>query len=190
MDALAHCFEAFCAPGYHPMADGIALEGMRLVREFLPRAYADGKDLHARTHMMMAASMGATAFQKGLGMVHSLSHPLGGATGIHHGLANAIFMPYVMRYNRPAIEAKMDRLARCLDLPRGGYDGVMEWMLQLRESLGLPHTLAEADVGFDEAMAKRLAPLALDDPSQGTNPRPATVQQLEGVFLDAYRGTL
>lgn len=190
MDALAHSFEALCAPGYHPMADGIALEGMRLVKDNLPRVFADGSDLEARTHMLMAASMGATAFQKGLGMVHSLSHPLGGATGIHHGLANAIFLPYVMVYNRPTIEAKMDRLARFLELPKPGFDGVMAWMLELRASLKLPHTLAEADVGFDEAMATRLAPLAAADPSQGTNPREAGIEQLRDVFLAAFSGTL
>jgi len=190
MDALAHCFEAFCAPGYHPMADGIALEGMRLVKDNLLKVFADGSDLEARTHMMMAASMGATAFQKGLGMVHSLSHPLGGATGIHHGLANAIFLPYVMVYNRVVIEAKMDRLARFLELPEPGFDGVMAWMLSLRSLLELPHTLAEADVGFDEGMAATLAPLAALDPSQASNPRPATEAQLRDVFLDAFRGTL
>jgi alcohol dehydrogenase class IV len=189
MDALAHCFEAYCAPGYHPMADGIAVEGMRLVAEHLPRVFADGRDAHARTHMMMAASMGATAFQKGLGMVHSLSHPLGGATGIHHGLANAIFLPYVMEFNRDAIEERMVYLARALDLPRPGFDGVIAWMLELRRTLGLPHTL-EAAKGFDEAMAERLAPLAAIDPSQGTNPKPATVAELRGVFVKALRGEL
>lgn len=190
MDALAHCFEAFCAPGYHPMADGIALEGMWLIKQHLPRAFADGKDLESRTNMMMAASMGATAFQKGLGMVHSLSHPLGGATGIHHGLANAIFLPYVMEFNRDVIEPKMDALARVIDLPKRGFDGVMAWMLELRASLGLPHTLEGAAKGFDAAMAKRLAPLAALDPSQGTNPKPATEAELEGVFLKAWRGEL
>ncbi|MCA9710130.1 MAG: iron-containing alcohol dehydrogenase [Myxococcales bacterium] len=189
MDALAHCFEAFCAPGYHPMADGIAVEGMRLVHEHLPRVFADGHDAVSRTHMMMAASMGATAFQKGLGMVHSLSHPLGGATGIHHGLANAILLPYVMEFNRDAIEARMTYLARALDLPRPGFDGVMAWMLELRSSLGLPHTL-QAAPGFDEAMAHRLAPLAARDPSQSTNPKPATEAELEGVFVQALRGEL
>lgn len=190
MDALAHCFEAFCAPGYHPMADGIALEGMRLVNENLLKVFADGSDIDARTHMMMAASMGATAFQKGLGMVHSLSHPLGGATGIHHGLANAIFLPYVMVYNRPTIETKMHRLARALELPKTGFDGVLAWMLELRSALKLPHTLREADVGFTEEMAATLAPLAAADPSQGSNPRPATVEQLRDVFLAALRGDL
>ncbi len=189
MDALAHCFEAYCAPGYHPMADGIALEGMRLIHENLRRAYAQGRDATARTHMMMAASMGATAFQKGLGLVHALSHPLGGATGLHHGTANAIFLPYVMVYNRDAIEPSMQRLARFLDLPTLGFDGVLQWMLDLRRDLGLPHTLQGVD-GFDEAMARRLAPLAQRDPSLATNPKPCTLQDLETVFLQALNGDL
>ena len=189
MDALAHCFEAFCAPGYHPMADGIALEGMRLIHENLLHAHHDGHDATARTHMMMAASMGATAFQKGLGLVHALSHPLGGATGLHHGTANAIFLPYVMVHNRATIEGAMDRLARFLQLPKPGFDGVMQWMLDLREQLGLPHTLQGVD-GFDERMAKALAPLAAADPSLGTNPKPCTLEELEAVFLAAWRGDL
>ena len=184
--ALFGCEESSDAPP----PDGIAIEGMRLVRENLPKVFANGQDATARTHMMMAASMGATAFQKGLGMVHSLSHPLGGATGIHHGLANAIFMPYVMEFNRDVIEDRMVWLARALDLPRGGFDGVMAWMLELRSGLKLPHTLEGSAPGFDEAMAKRLAPLAARDPSQGTNPKPATEAEQEGVFLKAWRGEL
>ena len=112
LDALAHCLEAYCAPGYHPMADGIAVEGMRLVKEYLPRAYRDGADIEARAHMMSAAAMGATAFQKGLGAIHALSHPVGALYDTHHGLTNAVFMPYVLAYNRPAIEAKIERLCR------------------------------------------------------------------------------
>lgn len=189
MDALAHCFEAFCAPGYHPMADGIALEGMRLISEYLPRAFADGSDLEARTQMLMAASMGATAFQKGLGLVHALSHPIGGATGLHHGTANAIFLPYVMVFNRDVIAHRMDRLARFLQLPQAGFDGVMAWMLELRSSLGMPHTL-EAAEGFDAAMAARLAPMAVADPSMGTNPKPASVAECEAVFVAALDGAL
>jgi alcohol dehydrogenase class IV len=189
MDALAHCFEALCAPAYHPMADGIALEGMRLIQTALPRVVEDGSDAEARTHMMMAASMGATAFQKGLGVVHALSHPLGGATGLHHGLANAIFLPYCMAFNRAEIEEKMQVLARHLQLPTAGYPGVMQWMLDLRAQLEIPHTL-EGVEGFDEAMAKQLAPLAAADPSMGTNPRPATVAELEQLFLDSWRGVL
>ncbi len=189
MDALAHSFEALCAPGYHPMADGIALEGLRLVHENLERVVANGEDAEARTHMMMAASMGATAFQKGLGLVHALSHPLGGATNIHHGLANAIFMPYVMVYNREAIGGAMHRLARHLELRRGGFEGVLEWMLRLRERLGISHTLEVAN-GFDAAMARSLSPAAAADPSMGTNPVSATAADCERVFLRALHGDL
>ncbi len=189
MDALAHCFEALCAPGYHPMADGIALEGMRLINENLERVFADGSDAEARTHMLMASSMGSTAFQKGLGLIHALSHPLGGATGIHHGTANAIFMPYVMVYNREVIESRMEHLARVLQLPKSGFDGVMDWVLGLREHLGMPHTL-EGTPGFDAAMAKRLAPLAVVDPTMATNPKPADAEACERVFLQALRGEL
>jgi alcohol dehydrogenase class IV len=189
MDALAHCFEAYCAPGYHPMADGIALEGMRLVHENLRVVHRDGHDATARTHMMMAASMGATAFQKGLGLVHALSHPIGGATGLHHGTANAIFLPYVMVHNRAVIEPAMDRLASFLRLPKPGFDGVMQWMLDMRAELGMPHTL-EGVEGFDAAMAKALAPLAAADPSLGTNPKPCSLDELEAVFIAAWRGDL
>lgn len=190
MDALAHCFEAFCATGFHPLADGIALEGLRLIHLHLREAVADGHDATARTNLLVAASMGATAFQKGLGLVHALSHPLGGVTKIHHGTANAIFMPYVMAFNRETIEAPMRRLALTLDLSHPGFDAVMSWILDLRRDLGLPHTLAEADVGFDAAMARRLAPMAMNDPSMGGNPRPATVDDCERLFLRAYTGDL
>jgi len=190
MDALAHCFEAFCATGFHPLADGIALEGLRLIHLHLREAVADGHDATARTNLLVAASMGATAFQKGLGLVHALSHPLGGVTKIHHGTANAIFMPYVMAFNRETIEAPMRRLALALDLSHPGFDAVMSWILDLRRDLGLPHTLAEADVGFDAAMARRLAPMAMNDPSMGGNPRPATVDDCERLFLRAYTGDL
>ena len=131
MDALAHCLEAYCAPGYHPMADGIALEGMRLVFENLPRAFADGKDLTARAHMMAAAAMGATAFQKGLGAIHSLSHPIGALYDTHHGMTNAVFMPYVLAFNRPAIEERIGRAAAYLGI-EGGFDGFAKAVLELR----------------------------------------------------------
>ena len=189
MDALAHAFEALCAPGYHPMADGIALEGIRLVHENLRRCVSDGDDVVARTHMMMAASMGATAFQKGLGLVHALSHPLGGATNIHHGLANAVFMPYVMMFNRDAIADKMVVLTRHLGLDDSGFDCALQWMIDLRHDLGIPHTLAEA-CSFQPHMAKTLAPLAARDPSLGTNPRPASLNELEQVFIRAFEGDL
>ena len=144
MDALAHCFEAYCAPSYHPMADGIALEGMRLIAANLVRACENGRDGEARAHLLMAAAMGATAFQKGLGLIHALSHPVGGVTGLHHGTANAIFQPYVMVHNRPVIEARMERLARTLELDGAGagFDVVLDWFLALRRRVGLPESLA------------------------------------------------
>ncbi len=189
MDALAHCFEAYCAPGYHPMADGIALEGMRLVRENLPVAFRDGADLVARTHMLMASSMGATAFQKGLGLVHAWSHPLGGHTGLHHGTANAIFLPYVMIHNRAVIAPAMDRLARYLDLPKAGFDGVLGWMLDLRKELGLPHTLAGLPK-IHRGLGKELVEQAAADPSLGSNPKPCTHDELVSVFEKAFDGDL
>jgi alcohol dehydrogenase class IV len=191
MDALAHCFEAYCAPFYHPMADGIALEGMRLIKDNLVRVFEEPKDIEARTHMLMASAMGATAFQKGLGLVHALSHPLGGATNVHHGTANAIFLPYVMVFNRTAIAKKMDMLARWLEIPvaSNGFDAVLGWMIELRKALQLPHTL-EGVEGFSEAMAARLAPLAVEDPSMGGNPIPASVEDCERVFIKALEGDL
>jgi alcohol dehydrogenase class IV len=191
MDAFAHCFEAFCAPNYHPMADGIALEGMRLIKDNLLVAYADPKHIEARTHMLMASAMGATAFQKGLGLVHALSHPLGGATNVHHGTANAIFLPYVMIFNREAIAGKMDMLARVLEIPvaSNGFDAVLGWMIELRRRLDLPHTLESVD-GFSKSMAAQLAPLAVADPSMGGNPIPANERDCERVFLKALDGDL
>lgn len=191
LDAFAHCFEAYCAPGYHPMADGIALEGMRLIAANLRRAVDHPADLVARTHMLMASAMGATAFQKGLGLVHALSHPLGGAIGIHHGLANAIFLPYVMVFNRAAIGDKMTRLAGALDLPRedgGGFESVMIWLLELRTALGVPHGLEGS--GFEAPMAARLAPQAAADPSMGGNPLPASIAELEALYKAAFGGSL
>ncbi|MBM3571437.1 MAG: iron-containing alcohol dehydrogenase, partial [Alphaproteobacteria bacterium] len=151
MDALAHCIEAFCAPGNHPMADGIALEGCRLIKEHLPRAFADGKDLIARGQMLVAASMGATAFQKGLGAVHSISHPVGALYDTHHGLTNAVMMPYVMAFNRPAIEERMTRLAAYLGLANPSFGAALGWMLAFRRALKIPHTLRELGVGPERA---------------------------------------
>jgi alcohol dehydrogenase class IV len=189
MDALAHCFEAYCAPGYHPMADGIALEGLRLVHENLVRAYQDGTDLSARTHLLMAASMGATAFQKGLGLIHALSHPVGGLTGLHHGTANSIFQPYVMIHNRAVIEDRMPRLAKHLGLTGGdgGFDTVLEWILALRSQLELPHTLEGI---IDEELTSTIVPMAAADPSLATNPKPCTYEEIERVLLKSLHGDL
>src|SRR5690606_5727949 len=145
IDAFIHCFEAYCAPGYHPFADGIALEGMRLIQAALPRAYRNGADAAARTDMMVASSMGATAFQKGLGIVHAIAHALGGAIGIHHGLANAILLPYCMLYNRDVIAEKTRRLARFMELERQDFEGLLDWVIETRAALGVPHRLGGID---------------------------------------------
>ena len=187
MDALAHCFEAWCAPGYHPMADGIALEGMRLIHENLIRVYENGRDLEARTHLLMAAAMGATAFQKGLGLIHALSHPVGGMTGLHHGTANAIFHPYVMIHNRPVIEARMPQLARAVGLSGERFEDVLDWVLTLRDQLGLPHSLEGI---VDETMIAKLVPMAAEDPSLATNPKPCDHEEIESVLRKTIRGDL
>ena len=189
MDALAHSLEAYCCDlEYHPMGDGIALEGMRLVKEFLPRAVADGGDIEARAHMMAAAAMGATAFQKGLGAIHALSHPLGAVFDVHHGLSNAVVMPYVLAFNRPAIETKMERLARYLGLDRPDFGAVMDWVLALRETIGIPHTLA--GIGVDGARVDELANMAAADPCAGENPMPAGANEMRAIYADALAGRL
>ena len=188
MDALAHCFEAYCAPGYHPMADGIAVEGMRLVREWLPKAVADGHDLDARSNMLAAASMGATAFQKGLGAIHSLSHPIGAIYDTHHGLTNAVVMPYVMAHNRPAIDERMGRLAAYLGLDQHSYAGVMDWVLNLRDLLEIPHTLE--GLGLDDARAEEICEAAAIDPTAPTNPIPLNPTNLRAMFDDALAGRI
>jgi len=188
MDALAHCLEAYCAPGYHPLADGIAVEGMRLVHDYLPVACADGGDLEARGHMLVAAGMGATAFQKGLGAIHSLSHPVGAHYDTHHGLTNAVFMPYVLAFNRPAIETRIAAVARYLALSAPDFDGFLAWILSLREALGIPHTLA--GLGVDDRDVDRIAAEAEHDPSTPGNPVPVTAKELKQIFLDALNGRL
>jgi alcohol dehydrogenase class IV len=188
MDALAHCLEAYCAPGFHPMADGIAVEGMRLVKEALPIAVKDGKNLVARAQMMAAASMGATAFQKGLGAIHALSHPVGAVYDAHHGLTNAVVMPYVLEFNRQAIEAKMARLAAWLGLPDPSFKGVMAWVLALRKEIGIPHTLKDLGVGTDRL--DELSVMAAADPSAGGNPIPIGAPELKQMFIACIEGKL
>ncbi|HEU4520092.1 MAG TPA: iron-containing alcohol dehydrogenase, partial [Microvirga sp.] len=185
LDALAHCLEAYCAPGYHPMAEGIAVEGIRLVKEHLPRAYRDGADIDARAHMMSAAAMGATAFQKGLGAIHALSHPAGALYDTHHGLTNAVFMPYVLAYNRPAIEAKIARLSAYIGL-EPGFEAFLDWVLALRAELGVPHTLAGLKIGperFDE-----MAAMAPEDPTAGGNPVPIDRASARALYENALAG--
>ena len=188
MDALSHCLEAFSSPVFHPLAQGIALEGMRLVRDALPAAVADGTDIAARARMQVAASMGSTAFQKGLGAMHSLSHPCGAVLDTHHGLTNAVVMPYVLAFNRPAIEERMAALGRYLALPDPSFAGILDWILDLRERIGIPHTLE--DIGVDEPHAARLAPMAAHDPSSPTNPVPLDADNLEALYLRAINGVL
>jgi alcohol dehydrogenase class IV len=187
MDALAHCLEAYSAPGYHPMADGIAVEGMRLVKTALERAVADGTDLDARADMMSAAAMGATAFQKGLGAIHALSHPVGALYDTHHGMTNAVFMPYVLAFNRPAIEERIGRVAAYLGI-EGGFSGFTTWLLGLRERIGVPHTLR--DLGVDDAKAELIAEMAPNDPSAGGNPVPLDREASLRLFRAAYDGRL
>jgi alcohol dehydrogenase len=188
MDALAHNLEAYCAPSHHPLAEGIALEGMRLVKDNLVRATRNGADLEARAHMLAAASMGAAAFQKGLGAIHSLSHPVGAVYDSHHGLSNAVFMPYVLAFNRAAIEPKMARLARYLGLASASTQGVIDWVLELRRELGIPHT-ADA-IGVRSADLDRLAAMAAEDPSCGGNPLPVDAASLRRLFQASLDGRL
>jgi alcohol dehydrogenase class IV len=187
LDALAHCLEAYCAPSYHPMADGIGVEGMRLVKEYLPRAYRDGSDVEARAHMMSAAAMGATAFQKGLGAIHALSHPAGALYDTHHGLTNAVFMPYVLVYNRDAIDAKIERLAAYLGL-QPSFEAFLGWIVALRRELQVPHTLEGLKIGperFDE-----MAAMAPQDPTAGGNPVPITTESARRLYENALSGRL
>ncbi len=188
MDALAHCLEAYCVPSYHPMADGVAVEGMRLIKDWLPVAVKDGRNLTARAHMMAAATMGATAFQKGLGAIHSLSHPVGAIYDTHHGLTNAVVMPYVMQFNRAAIEGKMTRLAAWLELANPSYAAVLDWVLALRKEIGIPHTLKE--IGVDKARLDELSQAAYEDPSTGGNPVPIGAADLKKMFVASIDGQL
>lgn len=187
-DAFVHCFEAFCAPGFHPMADGIALEGMRRIAAFLPRAVADGGDLEARANMMAAAAMGATAFQKGLGGVHALAHVVGALCDTHHGLTNAVLLPYLMQVNRDAIAERMTLLARVLDLDPPGYAGVLAWVLALRQEIGIPEHLAA--LGVEEARAEEIGARAVVDPTAAGNPVALSADDYAAVFLRACRGDL
>jgi len=179
MDALAHCLEAYSSPHYHPMSQGIALEGLRLVFENLPRAHADGTDIEARAHMMSAAAMGAVAFQKGLGAIHSLSHPVGAVYGTHHGTTNAVVMPMVLAFNRPAVEDRIVRAAAYLGIA-GGFDGFMDRIMELRAELAIPPSLSA--MGVEAARLDELTEMALEDPSCGGNPVPMTRENTRALF--------
>ncbi|WP_417428992.1 iron-containing alcohol dehydrogenase [Kiloniella sp.] len=188
MDALSHNLEAFCAPGYHPMADGIAVEGIRLIQKSLVKTVEDGTDLVARSDMMIASSMGATAFQKGLGGMHALAHPLGGIYDAHHGMLNAILMPYVLIANRSVIEDRAAYLARCLDLKDASFDGLLKWVMDLRTTLDIPNALSA--IGIDEDKVDEIGVLATQDPSAGGNPIKFTPEEYSTILLKAIRGDL
>ena len=187
MDALAHCLEAYCGPSYHPLADGIAVEGMRLVKENLARACKEGSDLEARAHMMSAAAMGATAFQKALGAIHALSHPVGALYDTHHGLTNAVFMPYVLVFNREAIEEKIARLAAYLGLAPS-FTAFLDWVLRLRAEIGVPHTLS--GLAVDDARFELMSRMAPRDPTAGGNPVPLDEAVCRRLYENALHGRL
>ena len=187
MDALSHNLEAFCSPLFHPMAEGIAVEGIRLIKEYLPAAVADGSNLEARTQMLVASSMGATAFQRGLGAMHALAHPLGAIYDAHHGTLNAVLMPYVLVANRDVIAEPITRLARYLDL-EPGFQAFLDWVLELRAEIGIAPTLAE--IGIDDARMDEIGEMAVADPSAGTNPIAFDAKAYAGIGRAAVAGIL
>ncbi|WED42082.1 iron-containing alcohol dehydrogenase [Legionella cardiaca] len=187
MDALSHNLEAYCALNYHPMAESIALEGIRLIKEYLPRAVQNGNDLTARTQMLVASAMGATAFQRGLGAMHALAHPLGAVYDSHHGRLNAILMPYVLEANRLAIEHKISRLAAHLQINHG-FDGFLDWVLKLRYELDIEHSLTE--IGIDDSQITRIAKMATEDPSSQGNPIIFNELQYQAILKAAIDGEI
>jgi alcohol dehydrogenase class IV len=188
MDALSHNLEAYCSPRFHPMADGIAQEGIRRIVQYLPRAVADGNDLKARTQLLVASTMGATAFQKGLGAMHALAHPLGARYNAHHGLLNAILMPYVLQANRSAIAGKLTDLTRALDIANPGFDAFFERVMALREQIEIPKRLN--DIGIDATESALIGELAVVDPPAATNPVTFSAEQYSALFCDAVEGNL
>ena len=187
MDALAHCLEAYCSEVYHPMAHGIAVEGVRIIKNNLVDAFKEPENLFARSQMLVSSPMGSTAFQKGLGAIHSLSHPINAIHDLHHGLTNAIFMPYVIKFNQSAIEEKMVRLSKYIELKNQSFDGFLEWILDLRKQLLIPHTLKELNVKFD---FDKLSKMALVDPSTPTNPIVLSQEDMKVLYLNSYEGNL
>jgi len=181
LDAFAHCVEAYCSPHYHPMSQGMALEGMRLVKEYLPRAYSDGTDLEARSHMMSAAAMGATAFQKGLGAIHALSHPIGAIYHTHHGTTNAVCMPAVLKFNKPAIKDTLAEAANYLGIS-DGFDGFCKFVDELNDSLAIPKSLA--GLGIENPDIDRIVSGALIDPSTGGNPIKMTEKNTRKLIIE------
>ena len=188
MDALAHNLEAICAPGFHPMADGIALEGLRLIKKSLHNVYKNGEDLEARMDLLAAACMGSTAFQKGLGAIHSLSHPVNAVFNIHHGLSNAIFMPYVLTYNKDAISTKIVSICDYLNLDKD-FNIFLDWILYLRKQLEIPHKISEV-IDKDKIDIDKLASMALEDPSTATNPKKLSLNDMKTLYQHSITGTL
>ena len=188
MDALAHNLEAFCAPGFHPMAEGISIEGIKLIKKSLLRAYENGKDIEARRDMLTAASMGSTAFQKGLGAIHSLSHPVNAQYNVHHGLSNAIFMPYVLSFNKKEIEHKIVSICDYLDLNKN-FNDFLNWIIDLRKKLKIPHTLSEV-VDEKKIDLNKISKMALDDPSTAGNPKKLTISDMKKLYENSLKGEL
>ena len=183
MDALAHCLEAYSSDIFHPLSQGIALEGMKIIKDNLIEVYKDGKNIKARANMLATSSMGSIAFQKGLGAIHSLSHPIGAIYNTHHGLTNAVFMPYVLIRNKEVIENKIIDLSRYLNLSNPSFNSFLEWILNLRKSLSIPHTLKE--LIDDDSNFEKMSIMAFKDPSTGTNP----IQLNESDFLQLYQNS-
>jgi alcohol dehydrogenase class IV len=188
MDALSHNLEAWCSPMYHPMAEGIAVEGIRLIREYLPAVVADGSDVEARTQMLVASTMGATAFQRGLGGMHALSHPLGALYDAHHGTLNAILMPYVLEANRQVVSPMISRLAQYIDLDVSTFDGFLDWILRLRSDIGIPEDLTQLKI--DDSRAEKIGRMAVEDPSAATNPIIFSARDYENIFCNAVNGDI
>ena len=188
MDALAHNLEAFCAPGFHPMADGIAIEGMKLIKKSLIKAVNDGKDLEARADLLAAASMGSTSFQKGLGAIHSLSHPINAQFNVHHGLSNAIFMPYVLTFNKTLIEDRIISICDYLNLEKN-FQSFLNWVLDLRKKLNIPHKLSEV-INVEKIDLEKLSKMAFEDPSTSTNPKKMTIDDMRSLYKHSISGDL
>ena len=188
MDALAHNLEAFCAPGFHPMADGIALEGMRLIKKSLLIAVKNGNDLNARLDLLVAASMGSTAFQKGLGAIHSLSHPVNAQFDIHHGLSNAIFMPYVLTFNKSLVENRITSICDYLNLDKN-FESFLNWILDLRKKLNIPHKLSDV-MDTKKINLNKLSKMAFEDPSTQTNPKKMTIDDMKILYEHSISGKL
>ena len=188
MDALAHNLEAFCAPGFHPMADGIALEGMRLIKKSLLITVKNGNDLNARLDLLAAASMGSTAFQKGLGAIHSLSHPVNAQFDIHHGLSNAIFMPYVLTFNKSSVENRITSICDYLNLDKN-FESFLNWILDLRKKLNIPHKLSDV-MDTKKINLNKLSKMAFEDPSTQTNPKKMTIDDMKILYEHSISGKL